>query len=346
MTDKEKNKNKSKPSKKRKAVSTFSKMREKEIETHKKQLKALFGSPNRLFEHIDLIRKIQNDKRLLGFPSEQELEEMRRLAENIPNGLDEAIRIRESIPEHLIDELEHSLFVLESQEMLKSMLSIDKEEINKLEGMLMNLPIHNIQKSLDDFSTLNIDIKEFKPVKPAYNEFNLHTITRENIEFGNIKLRTVQDTQLQVQSLKGDVKEIKETIIQDAKKKDEMLEELLDYFKNGGSSTVKVTKVKYNKKTAELSINNQTINIKADTNEHYLCKLLFANKENIKKVWEVYDIIEAWGENTEILDVWIKVIYNTIRRLNEKIQLSTGLERFILYESKSVLVNPNYLALS
>ncbi|GJM16874.1 MAG: hypothetical protein DHS20C13_22010 [Thermodesulfobacteriota bacterium] len=345
MTEKDKGKEKPKTPKKRKTVSTFSKMREKEIENQKKQLKALFGTSNNLFDHLDLIRKIQNDKRSLGFPSEQELEEMRRLVENIPDGLEEVIRIRESIPEHLIDELKHSLCVLESQEMLKSMLSIDKEEINKLEGMLMNLPIHDIQKSLGDFSTLNIDIKEFKPVKPAYDEFILHTITRENIEFGNIKLRTVQDTQLQVQSLKGDVKEIKDTIIQDAKKKDEMLEELLDYFKNGGSNTVIVTKVKYNKKTAELSINKHTINIKADTNEHYLCKLLFANKENIKKAWEVYDIVEAWGENTEILEVWIKVIYNTIRRLNEKIQLSTGLERFILYESKTVLVNPNYLAL-
>lgn len=344
MTDKEKNKDRSKTLKKRKTVSTFSKMREKEIENHKKQLKALFGS-RRLLDHLDLIKNIQNDKRLLGFPSEQELEEIRRIAANIPSGLEESIRIRDSIPEHLIDDLKHSLGVLESQDMLKSMLSIDKDEIKKLEGMLMNLPIHDIQQSLGDFSTLNVDIKEFKPVKPAYNEFILHTITRENIEFGNIKLRTVQDTQLQVQSLKGDVKEIKDTIIQDAKKKDEMLEELLDYFKNGGSNTVKITKVKYNKKTAELSINKQTINIKADTNEHYLCKLLFANKENIKKAWEVYDIVEAWGENTEILDVWIKVIYNTIRRLNEKIQLSTGLERFILYESKTVLVNPNYLAL-
>lgn len=345
MTDKEKNKDKSKTLKKRKTVSTFSKMREKEIENQKKQLKALFGSPSRLFDHLDLIKNIQNDRRLLGFPSEQEIEEMRRITANIPSDFGELIRIRESIPEHLIDELKHSLCVLESQEMLNSMLSIDKEKINKLEGMLMNLPIHNIQKSLGDFTTLNVDIKEFKPVRPAHNEFILHTITRENIEFGNIQLRTVQDTQLQVQSLKGDVKEIKDTIIQDAKKKDEILEELLDYFKNGGSGTVKVTKVKYNKKSAELSINKQTIKIKADTNEHYLCKLLFANKENIKKAWEVYDIVEAWGENTEILDEWIKVIYNTTRRLNEKIQLNTGLKRFILYESKTVLVNPNYLAL-
>lgn len=346
MTDKNKNKEKSKMSKKRETVSTFSNMLDQQIENQKKIIKNLFGSSNIMADRLSYLCRIDHDRRLLGLPSQLELEEFSRRIENPLLDFDELEQIEETIPDYLLNALENSKYILDSQYLFESLLSIDKEELIRLEGMLLDLRIDDVERSLSDYRTLNFEIKEFKPVKPAYNEFILITRTRENIEIGDIKLRTVQDTQLQVQSLKVDLKEIKETIIQDAKNKDEMLEELLDYFKNGGSNTVKVTKVKYNKKTAELSINKQTINIRADTNEHYLCKLLFANKENIKKVWEVYDIIEAWGENTEILDVWIKVIYNTIRRLNEKIQLSTGLERFILYENKTVLVNPNYLTLS
>lgn len=346
MTDKEKNKDKPKVPTKRKYVSTFSKLMGDQIENQKKQIKALFGSPSKLSEHLNLLSRFDNDKKLLGLPSERELKNIKKLTENLPVEYDELKYIRESIPDYLLHGLENSKFILDSQLMFESMLSIDKYELKKLEGMLMDLQIHDIQKSFDEYNTLNVDIKEFKPVKPGYNEFILHTRTRENIEIGNIKLSTIQDTQIQVQNLRGDVKEIKETIIHDAKKKDEMLEELLDYFRNGGSSTVRVKKVKYNHKSAELLIDDKEINIKADTNEHYLCKLLFANKVNMTKVWEIYDIVEAWGENTEILDDWKKVICSTVRRLNEKIQQQTGLERFILYNNKTVIVNPKYLKLS
>ncbi|MCH7535702.1 MAG: hypothetical protein IH948_08175 [Bacteroidetes bacterium] len=345
MTDKKKSKDKPKVPSRRKDISTFSKLMEDQRENQKKQIKALFGSPSRLADHLKLLSRIDKDKILLGLPSEIELENIRRQVENLPLDFEEIISVREPIPDYLLNELENSKFIIDSQQMFESILSININEQKKLEGMLMDLQIHDIQKSLDEYKTLNVDIKEFKPVKPTYNEFLLTARTRESIEIGNIKLKTVQDTQLQVLSLKGDVNEIKETIIQDANKKDEMLEELLDYLRNGGSSTVKVEKVKYNKKTAELMINNKTINIKADTNQHYLCKILFASKTSMTKVWEIYDIVEAWGENTEILDVWKEVIYNTVRRLNEKIQQQTGPERFILYNNKTIIVNPKHLKL-
>lgn len=168
------------------------------------------------------------------------------------------------------------------------------------------------------------------------------TITRENIEIGNIQYKTIQQTQLQVQSLYREVKEIKEIYIQDAKDKGDMLEELLDYHRNGGSSTVKVEEVKYNKKTAELIIDNKTIKIMADTNQHYLCKILFANKTSIKRTWEIDEIVEAMGEYHDIQKGWTKKIYNTVRHLNQKIKAETGIDNFILHHNKTVLVNPKY----
>jgi hypothetical protein len=52
------------------------------------------------------------------------------------------------------------------------------------------------------------------------------------------------------------------------------------------------------------------------------------------------------GEDPDVLNGWLQRIYNTIRHLNEKIQNQTGIERFILYDNKTVLVNPKYLDLS
>jgi len=189
-------------------------------------------------------------------------------------------------------------------------------------------------------------VNEFTPVKSIDNEYLLKTTCRESFNFGNITFNTIQQTQLQVQSLHGDVKEMKQFMREDAKKKDEMIQDLFDYFTNNGTSIVKIKKIKYNKKTAELIINDKTIGIKADTNQHYLCKVLFSSKSSIMKAWEIYDIVEALGEDPNILEGWVKVIYNTIRHLNEKIHKQTGLERFILYNNKTILVNPKYIDLA
>lgn len=158
--------------------------------------------------------------------------------------------------------------------MHQASIALKAEAFKNLEGIHINLPIGEIQKSLSEYSMLTVDIEEFKSFKPSRNEYLLRTTATETTDLGILKFKTVQQTQLQVQSLQGEVNEIKRFMLEDGKKKDEMLEELLDYFRNGGSSTVKIKKVKYNKKTAELIIDDKTISIKADTNQHYLCKIL------------------------------------------------------------------------
>ena len=120
---------------------------------------------------------------------------------------------------------------------------------------------------------------------------------------------------------------------------------MLDYFRSGGTSVVKIKKINYNKKTAELIIDDNIINIKANTNQHYFCNILFANKRSMRRVWEIFDIVEAMGEY-EFNSEWTNKIYYTVRHLNEKIQRQTGIERFILYDNKTVIVNPKYLDLT
>jgi uncharacterized protein YeeX (DUF496 family) len=344
MNDKKKGKgNPNRPSRK-KNISTFSKY----IENENKRFKDLFVPspiPDSVLQEIQLYEKeARPHLALLGLISETELETYRRQAEEFLSlGIDEITRIRESISDQHLKELENSISLIDSYVMLESSLSIDMEELKQIEDSYINLPIRDLGKSLSEISTFDLHVNEFKPIKSIDNEYLLRTTIIESIDFGNIKFNTVQQTQLQVQSLKGDVKEIKKTFIKDARKKDEMLEELLDYFRNGGTSIVKIKKIKYNKKSAELIIDDKIVKIKADTNQHYLCKILFSSKKSIQRVWEIYDIVEALGENANCLEGWVRIIYDTVRRLNEKIQLQTGIERFILYDSKTVIVNPKYL---
>jgi len=342
------NKNKKKkPIAKIKSKSTFERMMDIERTNQEKKLKALFGSSKKLFDALNVVQRIEVQKRLFGFPSEQEIDSARRIAEIPPNVIENFSTMIETLPEHIFEGIfANSEIIVNLESMLENILKIEKQELKKLEGMVVNLPLEDIQRSLDQTTTLSIEIKETKPLNDLRNNFLLSTKTEESIEIGKIQLRTIQETHMHVQNLQLEVKDIKETLTEDAKKKDEMLEELLKFARTGGKNLVRIKKVKYNKKSCELIIDNKIINIQADTHQHYLCKILFNSKASIKTDWEIYDIVEAFGEDTDMLREWQEIIYYTVRHLNQKIQSVTGLKKFILYSNKKVIVNPNYIDLS
>lgn len=283
---------------------------------------------------------------LINLPSKTEIELISKRVEEFSSHFTEIGRIQDRIPNYFIQQFEERKSILDSAMLFQSSLGVQAALFKGIEGAFINLPIGDIEKSLSEYKNLTINLTEFKPYKRSRYEYMLRTTTAETTNLGIIKLKTIQQTQMQVQSLHGEVKEIKQIVIEDGIKKDEMLEELLDYFRNGGTSTVKIQKIKYNKKTAELILDDKTISIKTDTYQHYLCKILFASKKSIQRVWEIYYIVEALGEDTDSLNGWVRVIYDTVRRLNEKIQLQSGIERFILYDNKTILVNPKYIDLT
>ncbi len=346
MTDHKKKKEILRISTIRKEVSTFS----QQIENQEKEFEEFVRSTSTQENLKNMIRSKHSSLDLIAeqanLLSEIAPELLITKFDGISMLMEEMNKVLEESQMQLFRELGTAVSALDLIQLLESSLNINIDELTKLEGSLIDLPTLNAQTEIDKFCTLNVDIKEFKPIEAVNNQYLLTTITRENIDVGNIKLKTMQQTQLQVQSIYREVKELKEIYIQDAIDKDDMLEELLDYQRNGGSSTVRVKKVKYNKKTAELIINDKTIIIKADTNQHYLCKILFASKASMIKLWENYEIVEAMGEDPDIMEGWMKVIYNTIRHLNEKIKSETGFDKFILYNNKTVLINPKYLDLS
>jgi len=347
MTDKEKKSEKQKVPTRRRDVSTFSKLIENQEKEFEKFIRSIETQSHleKIIELNDISQGILADLDKLN--SDNFVKLITDQSIGTMHLYDDLIKLQEVSKIYLLEQLGNSKSILDSVKVFENSLSsIGFADMKKLEGTLMNIPTDNFHTSIDKHRTLDIELKEIQPIKNMRNEFLLKTRTQESIEIGKIQLRTIQETNLHVQSLKGEVKEIKETIVEDGKKKDEMLEELLEFARTGGNSLVRIKKLKYNKKSAELIIDNKSIKIQADTNQHYLCKILFNSKTSIKKDWEICDIVEALGEDTTILNDWQEIIYNTVRHLNHKIQSVTGLERFILYSNKKVMVNPNYIDLN
>lgn len=234
---------------------------------------------------------------------------------------------------------------LEYAPLMHSSLSLSNNIISNIENIYIKLPPTHIEYALNQNTLFTSDISGFRAHKHLENDYFLNTCAAETTDLGIVQFKTTQQTHIEVQSLKNDVNQLKEQILDDAKKKDEMLKELLEYYQNGGSNVVRIKKIKYNKKKAELIIDNRSINIRADSNQHYVCAVLFSNKMNLRKVWEIADIVEAIGEYYSSDKNWKSIIYNIVRHLNEKIQKCTGIDRFILYENKTIIVNPMYLDL-
>jgi len=66
--------------------------------------------------------------------------------------------------------------------MLENIINIDKQVLKKLEGMIMNLHIEDVRRSLDQYTTLNLEVKKTEPFNDKKNQFILTTKTEESIE--------------------------------------------------------------------------------------------------------------------------------------------------------------------
>lgn len=318
-------------------------------EQNKKLLRSLRNSPGH--DRIqEIIKEYESKKRMLADLIYSPWEMDRLILE--AQQLSQFAELKPIIDEEhtmLSQQLAATLGSSSAAEVIASLSCPMNEGFIRLVSQCFSIPTSGFCSSVDETTYLEFNLTEFKPFDISKHEYLLNTKATRTTDLGIVKLKTIQHTQMQVQmkvtDIQQDVVELKEIVIKDGQKKDEMLEELLDYFRDRGSSTIKIKKLNYNKKSAELIINDTIIQIKTDTNQHYLCKVLFSSKASIKRVWEIYDIVEAFGEDTTCLKEWGGIIYNTVRHLNEKIQSQTGLEKFILFDNKTILINPNYLDL-
>lgn len=227
---------------------------------------------------------------------------------------------------------------------LQTGLTINIEAFRQINNIIITLPPNGFEHIVGIDTNVLLNVEKLGKVKKTKNEFNLSTRTTSTTNLGILQFKTTQQTNLIVTSLQQDMAELKSFVYEDSKHKDEMLQELLEYYKNGGSTTVQIKEVKYNKKSSELIIDKHVIKIRADTRQQQLCNILLSSKTSAKKVWEVYDIVTLSGEY-ESNSEWNETFYNAVRHLNEKIQRIAHIEKFFLYDNKTILINPKYASL-
>lgn len=235
---------------------------------------------------------------------------------------------------------------VDSITMIQNMWNANREVFEIMAGLVITLPDMSFVKNINVNQDFIFNVDRFEHYKDNQDEYSLTTTTTRTMNIGVVQFKTIQQTNMLVLSLQDDVRDLKSHVYEDSKRKDDMLNELLDYYKNGGSGIVKIKEVRFNKKFTELYIDNKLVKIRADSNQQQLCSVLFRTKENAMKVWEIDQVVKAFGEYVEDdMSEWIVKITSTIRHLNEKIQQETGIEKFILYDNKTVFVNPKYASL-
>lgn len=212
-----------------------------------------------------------------------------------------------------------------------------------IDDSLVRLPLQGVLSAMSIHQKVTVEVTKFTPKSSSEVESTLTARFTHETDLEILQYRAVQETQMEVRDLRNEVQEMKKYLYDDSKKKDQMLEELMSALNDGKETFVKIEKINFNKKYSQLVINNQIIQIRADTNHEQLCAILFASKSSIKKTWEVLDIVEAMREDIDDLHSWSSKISDTIRHLNDKIGKETGFKRFILFSNKKVMINPAYI---
>ncbi len=119
--------------------------------------------------------------------------------------------------------------------------------------------------------------------------------------------------------------------------------------KNSYLNEKEIIPARYIKKTRTLFVNNKPITFRKSAKyPPAICELLL-NHPN-KKNWTLNDLLKFWDEVAYyggLLDKkdWHKV-YETIKRLNDRIKKESGVENFFILSTSTVGLNPNYIKLS
>jgi len=254
-----------------------------------------------------------------------------------------------SVQKTLFDKnLQRSLLpTLDSMTAMSRLFQAQVEDAKQFRGLVIELPYQDINRTLTAYSMFHMQVKGFQRDKRSDHDYILETTTSHETKVGKIELLSLQELTLKVSSMEEDIVQMKQFQLEDSHKKDEMLEELLDYFRKGGSGSVIIKNVLFNHKTGVLGIDGHSIPIESNSHQFQLCQVLFASNKSVSKVWQVGEIVDAFGELIEgMVDYWTNRIYHTIRHINNKIAVETGMKKFIWYENQTVMINPKYRSLT
>lgn len=220
----------------------------------------------------------------------------------------------------------------------REMLVIQQEAMKSLRNTLLYIP--DISKTfriqLDLYKSFYMQVDYFEPDGDTYN---LGVTTTERTELGPLVLQKVNEIHTVVCQTDANVEQLVTNLAIDNQHKDEMLNELLGYFRKGDVyKLVEVKRIKYKLSGTMLSINNTDIPISSGQMLN-ICSCLFKDMESLKNPIE-YD--DMFGDDVDFDPTLGDRMYHVVRRLSNKITLHTGIPNFLIYTKTQVAVNPNY----
>lgn len=98
----------------------------------------------------------------------------------------------------------------------------------------------------------------------------------------------------------------------------------------------------YKFEASTLSFMGKVIQIKPNSNQDMICRVVFKNKTTMKKEWEWGDLLHEYGESAE--NFTVRKIYTAVRGINRNVLKITGVNDFFLTKPwHLVRLNPKYI---
>lgn len=200
--------------------------------------------------------------------------------------------------------LEYAEQYQRSATLIANIVQSVKVDLTVFNNLVTDFPLVDLAKTLDASTTLSVDFKTAKILEPQANSVSFEAVASQRTELGLLHFETQQSLVLKVDRLENKVDnvqtlladEIYPFLIEDSKRKDNVLDEILAYYKGKPTGLAKVTDIKFAKQTCTLFIDQKDIPLQIDTNEAEVSKIVFNSKSAIKKLWDFDELVEQMGE--------------------------------------------------
>lgn len=99
--------------------------------------------------------------------------------------------------------------------------------------------------------------------------------------------------------------------------------------------------IAYNQAKSLIMFLGKEIKIQPNTTYEVVCKILFKNKQSMRKVWSWDEIVDIMGDKGSRKQ---RSIYDATRYINLKIGMETTIKDVLLVTTKTIQLNPQYIS--
>lgn len=234
---------------------------------------------------------------------------------------------------------------------LSDIMQSNFKAMDAFRNLVIDFPLKDMMLKIDTATTLSVALKSASLVDKPNSMVSLSSVATQKTHIGLVEFETEQSLVFRFNRMEEKVNnvhtllsdEIYPFLIEDSKRKDDILYDLLAYYKGKPQVSVKVADIDFSAKDYRLKINEIPVPIAKSRNEPFLCSILLKNKKAIAKLWDIEEVADIMGEDINDTQVVKKRIYQTVRQLNTKIFALAELPNFFVCTDKGVCVNPIYL---